>query len=515
MLTSLLVVLLLAPIGPVGAADEIEPADDSEPAEPVDEPPAPEGAAPEQAPAKAGEAPAQTHKLVSVLVIDTLDRGAGAERTAAVQAALKKALNGLDNVEVLGPRGLLRIQGAMPTEVQVQLARADGFVRKGREELFNLAVEEAVETFQSARVIYRRHLAWLQDPERLIAALMGLAEALAAAGETDSAGMAYREVLVLSPDYEPDPGQVPTKLRSLFEQTRQDVSQEQAGQLSVAVSPRAATVVLDGLTAGKTPLIKGDLPPGLHMVRIQKDGFASLRKVIVVVSGETARVEGELEPHRIPTLIRQLRASLGKPAGRAESLRIAKDLATESGLPFVVASQVIDLADGLEPVLSVAVLPAEGKPSTVAARLPTAASGQLEQVVGALAWQIADALEEGSAPVPVPPSLGLVFDDSLLGRPRPKAVTVVRLAPGTDTRPDDAAYPGTGDPIGTPPPGAVASEAPGAASPWWTEWWFWTGVGAVVAGGVATSLALTLEPKTKTITEADQIRIRVIRNPSP
>ena len=41
------------------------------------------------------------------------------------------------------------------------------------------------------------------------------------------------------------------------------------------------------------------------------------------------------------------------------------------------------------------------------------------------------------------------------------------------------------------PPGA-----PAAAAPVWTRWWFWTGIGAVVAAGVVTGVVVSRRGQT-------------------
>ena len=452
-------------------------------------------------------------KMVSLLVLDTIDQGAGADRAEFATGLLKRSLLALDHIEVLGAKGLSRLSTTVPGDVSEQLLRAESLVRRGHENLLNLSLEEAIEAFQSARVKYRRHLAWLEDPEPLILALMGLAEAMATAGQRDAASMAYREVLNLSPYYEPDPGQVPTKLRSLFDQVREAVAREPTGKLAVEVEPRGCSVVVDGLTAGKSPLVRGDLPSGLHMVLIRKKGYRPLRKVVEVTAGETVRVEGSLKRLLVQDLIRRVQASLASSGDREEPVALARDLARITGLPGVVLSQLIEVEGQPDPILTVALIPASGKPCVLAARL---GSSGAEQVGGTLAWQIADALEEGSPPVPPPASLGLDFVAHLLGRPRPlHASIVVRLPEDGDVPGDqDEKHPGPVPRPGDPPP----PPPPDETSIWdniWGKWWFWTGAGAVVVGGLVTTLALTLQANEKTISEPDRIFIQVLRKPIP
>lgn len=110
---------------------------------------------------------------------------------------------------------------------------------------------------------------------------------------------------------------------------------------------------------------------------------------------------------------------------------------------------------------------------------------RVEELIAEMTKQLdAQAAAPATAPPPVEP------------RPADQPSTVASptvLAPATPTL----------EP--TPPRGASASapilSANGApappARPVWKRWWFWTGVGAVVAGGVVAALLLT-RPETRT-----------------
>ena len=490
-----------------GEQEPVEEAE-QEPAEVVEQPPAEDAE-----PGAAGDAAPQpvAERMLSLLVLDTLDRAGAPQQAAELTGLLKKALMPFEQVEVLGPEGLLRLRGSRPTAVEAALRRAELLQRQAREQLLELALDEAIDAFQTARVTYRRHLAWMQDPEPLIAALMGLAEALATAGRHEECRLAYREVLALNPDYVPDPGQVPSKLRNRFEQVRAEMAELPTGVLEVAVEPEGARVVIDGLTAGRSPLRREGIHAGLHMIRIEAAGYRSHRQALQIEPGRTSRIEIALERSDLPRRIERLRAALHSGVARDRVVALAADLARAADVAAVVVAQLARVPSREEPVWSAAAVPAAGEPAVVAAHLP---AGDLGPVVGALAWQLAEALEQGTRPVPPPASLGLVFDDRLLGRPRPLAAPkVVQLPAAGAGAGEEEDYPGP--PQTDPPEPAAGGAAVAPATPFWQRWWFWTAVGAVVAGGVATSLALTLQPETKTIYEPDSIRIRVLRNAGP
>ncbi len=440
---------------------------------------------------------------VKVLVIQTLARDVGLDRAAEYSDLFMEQLKKIEHLEVKDPKETSREASAIPESAKEALAKAQSLIAKGKESLLNISLDDAAEAFQSARVLYRKNLAYLDDPEPLIVALMGLAEALSTMGNEEGARFSYKEVLCINPDFEPDPGQVPSKLRSLFEEVRQEVSRQLGGQLSVQVQPEGSAVMLDGLTIGKSPIIKGDIPPGLHFIMVSREGFSPLRMVVEIKGGQTAKVQEKLKPLLGLELIRKLRTSLAKDEV-GKSLELAKDLDHILGLNAVICSQLTKPSQSISPVFSVAIIPTEGKPSKLAVRLPEKSA---KRVLEALALQISDTLDEGSSPVAVSDRLGLDFEHSLLGIPKTlRAPTVITIPAGMDTSPGTEKYPG---PIKEKPGQGVAHTGPSL----WTRWWLWTGVGVIVAGGIATTLALTLDEGQKTINDPDRILIRMDTSP--
>lgn len=473
-------------------------------AEEISETPPP-GPAPE--PDRAEELAPASGKVagpVRLLVLTTTNGpGAGVDEVAAAGKRLRAALDALDHLQVLGPGDLE--QESMPARVREELARVANHARKGRENLLNLDLDQAVESYQTARVLLRKNLHWLDDPDPMIDVLMGLAESLAAAGNTQGAREAYHEVLVFSPGYEPDPGQVPGKYRSLFDEVRQDAAGELAGSVAVESVPPGAAVTLDGLTAGETPVVKSGVPAGLHALRVKRDGCKSHRETIEVFGGETTSRTLTLQPLEGSRLVRATRRALAAAPGsgsgpqppEAPPAAIARDLARAADVAAVVLSQLCRSGDRL--VLTVAVVERNGGAHRLGARLD---GGDEDEVVRTLAWQVSDALDKRE-PAPAPANLGLDFEGHLLGAPRPK--TVVAIHPIEPVVPaPERTHPGVlpGD---EPPPPAEEDV------PLWGKWWFWTGAGALVVGAVATTLALTLDREVETRYDPDTIHIVIER----
>ena len=91
----------------------------------------------------------------------------------------------------------------------------------------------------------------------------------------------------------------------------------------------------------------------------------------------------------------------------------------------------------------------------------------------------------------------------------PPLVTPLAPAPGAELAPPSAAI--RAEPAPATPTGAVPGltatappPAPRGPQPLWRRWWFWTGVGAIVAGGIAATFFLT-RPSTRTPGSLDPI----------
>jgi hypothetical protein len=67
-------------------------------------------------------------------------------------------------------------------------------------------------------------------------------------------------------------------------------------RISLDGGPPEAEVFVDGQPAGRLPLARHRVLPGVHQVLLQKEGFVSRRIEVAVKSGEDHRVDATLEP---------------------------------------------------------------------------------------------------------------------------------------------------------------------------------------------------------------------------
>lgn len=67
------------------------------------------------------------------------------------------------------------------------------------------------------------------------------------------------------------------------------------GSLYIRSTPPGATVYLDGINAGRTPLLLDDLPPGRSRIRLEYRGYERWEEWVLVEAGRRNSVEAELQ----------------------------------------------------------------------------------------------------------------------------------------------------------------------------------------------------------------------------
>ena len=75
-----------------------------------------------------------------------------------------------------------------------------------------------------------------------------------------------------------------------------------AGSISVSSSPSGASVYLNGIYKGMTPITLTDVPVGDYSIKLTKSGYDNITKTVSVSTGETTDVSETLKEKTTPTL---------------------------------------------------------------------------------------------------------------------------------------------------------------------------------------------------------------------
>ncbi len=77
-------------------------------------------------------------------------------------------------------------------------------------------------------------------------------------------------------------------------------AQATGGSLSVATKPPGATVFLDGVQRGISPVTISGIAPGGHTLLVKLDGYADLTAPVTVIAGQTQAYTTGLVPAATP-----------------------------------------------------------------------------------------------------------------------------------------------------------------------------------------------------------------------
>lgn len=154
---------------------------------------------------------------------------------------------------------------------------------KGNEEFDKLEFEEAVKLYESGLERLEGDMSLIENWRLLISALVKAGLSYVALGRYEEAKRVYMFLLRIRPDYKPSSVAFPPQAQKLFEEAKKEIAY---CPLKVESFPSEATLYIDGLKAGLTPVFKKDVPCGKHLLVVEKTGYQKWQKVVEVKEGE-------------------------------------------------------------------------------------------------------------------------------------------------------------------------------------------------------------------------------------
>lgn len=423
----------------------------------------------------AAGAAAATQQAPVVAIVD-------AGKAGATPEALRYAIDQL--AHDIAERGTTRLPASATLRHVLEAGAED---RAHAEQLVDRA-QRAYERFDYARALRSLHAAEhiLRHAGPAAAAAEALTEVHrsmllvhAADGNQQLAVEAATVLLQLRPEQPLDAGRFPPPALTALDRAKQRRAAAGASSLRVLSDPPGATVQVDGVMRGETPLLVDDLSPGVHYLRVERPGSAGWGdRVVTVANSErlwhtTLAPAGQLAMAR--DLIEALRESSDPAVTHDLVTRLSAILQVDAWLVLTVRRQPrgTNLESRLYLTHEARWLPPVNTPLLARKGLSRAA---LAQHLEPLALVEAQQRESLARPFTAtsPRSSGLP--------PRPRAQPE---APRAARGPVEA-LPLTGATIA--PGGATQPPAAPPAEPsWYTNGWLWTGVAAavIVAGAAA------------------------------
>jgi hypothetical protein len=185
-----------------------------------------------------------------------------------------------------------------PAEADRQLARSMTEAERGRLQLENLEINEAVASLLKAVDLARGAFLRLAETPGGLARFSELQTDLAfahhLAGDKKKCEEALATAFAISPKLELDRKRYPPEVLRLFESTRFLLDELGTGSLEVRTFPFGAAVHVNGALVGLGTVRAQSLMAGPNLVSVSQPGYGTVTRVVTVEAGKQARVHVRL-----------------------------------------------------------------------------------------------------------------------------------------------------------------------------------------------------------------------------
>jgi tetratricopeptide (TPR) repeat protein len=371
---------------------------------------------------------------VAVVVLPDGDKPLSAARLETVQVSMERALAGDARLDVVEQDEALADRAGLVPHDRVAEARA--LVASGEELLRRGQAQAALLKLEGAATQLAGVLAWAQKQELARAEFLRGA-AYAVMGKRHEAIEEFVSLLAWRADFAADPTIAPHTVIPLWEKAQSRARRLPGGSVEIASNPAGAMAYVDGRFVGFTPTTVEALAVGTHYLTVREHGYVKVVQPVAISAKHPAHVSIALGPSPKEADLAAAIASLQHGVGAAQA-------------PAEMQASFADIGDllGVDQIV-VLVAPTGGdKPyrAFVYRAVGGDRLGQAEALVGE--------------------------------RDLEEALTALsgRLYAGVSFAPRRA----------PPPP---RRHRP-SRKHFWQRWWFWSGVGAVVASGVAGAILI-------------------------
>ena len=220
--------------------------------------------------------------------------GAAAKAAVDVQHQLRMLATTTGTLKLVDMQALLDPDDEPPRKAAVVEAMA--LLEQGKQAYENLELEDAQEKFQQALKKFEYGYGYLERSGYLLETLMYQGASYVLIGEPKKG----RPFFVRAADL---PGRkmmndelFPPNIQEIFDQVKAEAKAGKRAKASLITLPQGATVYVDNVYRGGSPLQIEDLRPGEHLVRATKDGFRPWGGKIQVNAGRLKRLKLTLKP---------------------------------------------------------------------------------------------------------------------------------------------------------------------------------------------------------------------------
>lgn len=308
---------------------------------------------------KKPEAPAEVKAkafklgLVPLVPLGDASKGLADEVTAAVVKELSSGA-AFDVVPLAVDTGSAAGAGD-PAAAKQALTDGNSQLEKAMALAEKLQFGKAKKGFEAALERFTAAAAVLPDAQPLIDCRLGLAEIHARQGQDDEAKVQLAFAAVLNPELQLDAKRYPPLFIRTFAQQRDRALKEKRGTVFVDESGVGGSVEIDGRPTAGAPARVSEVPAGLHLVRVVREGLPSYGAIVEVKPGAEVSVSPGFVAKGGKSWLDDLQANRLSPDGA----KVVAEAAKQAGLAGALVG-VVTKADPQIPTRLVLVDAASG-----------------------------------------------------------------------------------------------------------------------------------------------------------
>ena len=209
--------------------------------------------------------------------------------------------------------------------------------------LYNdLGIEEAIEKFKSSLKSIEENIEKVTDMTLLGEVLFYLGASYKLLDDDDQAEFYFSIYISINPDSTPDDPAFSDEVTSAFNDVKDDRKSAGEGSIRIQSNEDGALVFLDGRIVGMTPVILRSVNSGKHYYRIHKNGFRDAGGSVAAREGKTVSIDETLSRNSSSSSVGELEEAMKSEFGSVGMIRKATALAEENGLDnvFVVKASL-------------------------------------------------------------------------------------------------------------------------------------------------------------------------------
>ncbi len=220
--------------------------------------------------------------------------GAAAKAAVDVQHQLRQLAASTGNFQPVDLQQLLEPDGE-PERAQA-VEEAVALLEKGKQAYEQLELDDAQAKFDLALKKFEYGYGYLEHVGPLTETLMFLGASWVLVGEPDKGKKLFMRAADLPGRKTLNAELFPPNIQEIFDQAQEEGQASRQAKATLITVPQGASLFVDDVYRGGSPLKVTDLRPGVHLVRAIKDGFKPFGGKIVVSAKRAKRLRLKLKP---------------------------------------------------------------------------------------------------------------------------------------------------------------------------------------------------------------------------